>query len=46
MPVTMAHSENSQTESCTEQKSSEFKNHCSSEEGSYLRLIYSCITQL
>ena len=51
-PRRLAHSENSETESCTERCSSRFKNNClaemwsGSEEGSCLRLIDSCTTQL
>jgi len=44
--------ENSSIESCTERYSSQFENNCSAEmwsdsqEGSYLRFIDCCITQL
>ena len=49
---TTDHSENSEIENCTERYSSQFENNCftemrgGSEEGSYLRLIDLCITQL
>jgi len=50
--ATTAHSEYSSTESCTERYSSQFQNNrlaemwSDSEEGSYLRLVDCCITQL
>ena len=52
LSATTDHWENSSTESCTERHSSRFKNNCfavlrsSSKEGSYLRLVDFCITQL